>query len=610
MGRIPEEDVQRVREAVDLVTVVGETVQLQKKGRLFWGLCPFHQEKTPSFKVDPANQLWHCFGCGRGGDVFGYVMQRDNLEFPDAVRELAQKARVEIRETGGMPTGERERLFEALREAATFYHETLLRSRSAEAQRAREYLASRGFGSEVAKRWGLGFAPSAGNPLVKALAAKGVARDDMLKANLALGGRGQGLKDRFFGRVMFPITDLAGNVVGFGGRVLGDGHPKYLNSQETPVFSKSRILYGLDKAKADIVREKTAVVVEGYTDVIALHEAGMKNVVATLGTALTAQHVRLLARFAERVVYLFDGDEAGRRAAERAIEFLEWQATPESRAGRIELEVAVVPDDMDPADYVSVAGLEGLKEVTADSQPLIRFVLDSRLAAHELSTPEGRAAALSDCAKVLSGLRGSILMHDYVRYVADRLLVDDKVVKAQVDKARPEVSLTSSDTGAVAEATPAAATDPRFLVERELARLAVVSPKVRVLAIDALDWISDETLKRLVGLLVDSDVLSGTDLWEALAPEVPELADEISGWIMDEPLTGDVESAFRDVMRRLKALELERRIKMIHARMQEMDPVKQKDEYDDAFREAAKLQHRLNRLKQQDDESVWESEEQ
>ena len=600
MGRIPDDDIAKVRDATDVVALISESVVLKQKGRLFWGLCPFHGEKTPSFKVDPGSGLWHCFGCGEGGDALGFLMRRESLEFPEAVRELADRANIEVREEGGMPRGERERLIHACEEAAGFFADTLMRSRERGAVQAREYLSARGFGSDTAKRFQLGYAPHGRDTLVQALTKRGVSRDELVKANLAVAGEGGRLKDRFFDRVMFPIADLSGHVIAFGGRVVGDGHPKYLNSQETAVFSKSRVLYALDRAKNDIVRTGAAVVVEGYTDVIALHEAGLTNVVATLGTALTAQHVGALARFAKKVVYLFDGDEAGKRAAARAIEFLEWQATPESRAGKVDLLVAMIPEGGDPADHVGAHGADGMRDVIDRAEPLLRFILDLRLAEHDLGSPEGRSAALSSAARVLAGLKGSLLAHDYANHVADRLAVDFATVQAAMLQAKPEVTLRgrparSGDAEGADDAGAPPPLLPHVRAEEEVVRLAVAHPSVREDARGLLDaaLVVDPSARALLEVVVASGGATGRELWERVSTERPEDAEKVSAWLVDPGDAGTVQFVFREVADRLRSLALERRIHEMQRHMDGLDPVKQKAEYDDVFRRVAELQREL-----------------
>ena len=445
MGRIDDDDIRRVREATDLVELAGARVVLRQKGRLFWGCCPFHDEKTPSFKIDPDTQLWHCFGCGRGGDVFGFVMEDDGLDFPEAVRELADRAHIEITETGGpgVSRNARERMMSACAAAEEFFSLQLMRSREDGAARARDYLSSRGFGSAVCKSWKLGWAPGHG-ALVAYLSAQGFTRAEMLDANLATDRSGR-LKDRFFERVMFPVHDVKGRTIAFGGRIIADGEPKYLNTSETPVFHKSDSLFGIDRAKSAITSAARAVVVEGYTDVIALHGAGVTNAVATLGTALTASHVKLLGRFANSIVYLFDGDAAGQKAAQRASEFIDWNSAIESRRDPIDLRVVVLPDGKDPAEFVAAEGASGIERVLATSEPLLAFCINRCLDSFDVHVPEQKAAAMQQALEILLPLRGSITADDYVNLIADRLGADKATVDRAFAKMRPPAHARRTD---------------------------------------------------------------------------------------------------------------------------------------------------------------------
>lgn len=606
MGRIPDEDIQRVRDATDIVQLVSESVLLKQRGRLWWGNCPFHQEKTPSFKVDPATQLWHCFGCGAGGDVFGFVMQSQGLDFADAVRWLADRARIEIREEGGgTPSGRKERLRAACEAAAAFYHKVLVSGRTPDAQAAREYLASRGFGSPVAKRWRLGFAPSDGRSLVEHLASAGFTRDEVLQAGLVVGSAGTRLKDRFVGRVMFPISDLHGRVIAFGGRILepaGATGPKYLNSNETPIFVKAANLYGIDRARNAIVVDGTAVVVEGYTDVIALHEAGVATAVATLGTALGERHVRLLARFAKRIVYLFDGDEAGLRAADRALEFLDWSATPEAGSARVDLAVGVIPDGLDPADYVKSRGAEAMRELIASAVPLVRFAVDRRLERHDTATPEGKAAALGDAADVLSRVGDSLIAKEYAQYVADRLFVSADTVMAAI-KPRSERMRQRAERGEGVASDEEAATFGVSAVERELLELIAGYPSIRpaareLLALDFGEPLLGDGARRVAEAMLAAGDATGDALVAAVRASYPDAVGLVSALIVDAPKGEDVEYAFHEIADRLKESGLERLILRKNARLRELDPVRDADEADGLFREVAELQRRLAALKE------------
>ncbi len=456
-GLISSDDIQRVREASDLVALFGETNHLQRKGRDFWCCCPFHNEKTPSLKIDPNLQLWHCFGCGEGGDVFAYVQKLEGLNFPESVRLLADRAHIDIVEEGGRESvapSQKERLKQVCAATAAFYHTQLMRSKASDAAAARSYLHDRGLGGAVPKTWQLGFAPGR-NMLVNHLASLGFTSEEMLLANVAVARDGGPLRDRFYNRVMFPIFDERGDCIAFGGRVVGEGEPKYLNSQETPIFHKSSVLFGLKKARPSITATGVAVVMEGYTDVIALHESGIANAVATLGTALTMRHIRLLSHYSKsytalmeekrkqekkkdkkakkdkrdkeneniyrcRIVYLFDGDKAGQRAADRALSFInEYNLDGTKYRSLVELYAVMLPRNLDPADFVAERGAKALQELLKEAVPLPRFFINRQLANHDLSRPEGRIEAMNDALSVLAPIKDTYTARMYAYEIAD-----------------------------------------------------------------------------------------------------------------------------------------------------------------------------------------------
>ena len=438
MAGISEDDKNRVRAASDLVAIASDHMTLRQRGREFWGCCPFHGEKTPSFKIDPDTQLWHCFGCGEGGDVITFVMKIDDIGFVDAVRQLARRANIELSNDGGphIASGHKARLKEVCDATADFYHTQLMRGRGQANDSARQYLASRKLNGVIPKDWHLGFAPGR-QSLVMHLKSHRFTEKEMIDANVALKNRNGVMQDRFFNRVMFPIRDIDGSTIAFGGRVIGKGEPKYLNSQETPIFHKSEVLFGLDKAKASMASSGVAVVVEGYTDVIVLSEAGIKNVVATLGTALTIQHIRVLSRHAKHsIIYLFDGDEAGQRAADRALQFIDDSMLPESGRRQVELKAVTLPDNMDPAEFVQAKGAPALQKLLNSAQPLIKYGIDRRLSKFNLQSFEDKGRALMSVVEVLAPIKRSILAQEYAAYVADRLHVDIAVVLEKLEYAK------------------------------------------------------------------------------------------------------------------------------------------------------------------------------
>lgn len=474
MPRIKDEDIERVKSATDVVALIAQRVVLKPKSGVYWGCCPFHGEKTPSFKVDPATGLWYCFGCHEHGNAIDFVMKTENLSFPEAVMSLAEQAHIEIEYEKGSARdrGFMSQIRNVCDETASYYHALLRGSHSELANKARDYLSKRGMGSEVAKEWQLGVAPGHG-ALVEHLASKGLSTDAMIKANVAVGS-GSAVRDRFYDRVMFPIRDVTGRVIAFGGRVIGEGNPKYLNSSDTPLFKKSKNLYGIDRAKSFLVTEQTAIVVEGYTDVIALHQAGITNAVATLGTALTAEHIKLLGRFTRRIIYIFDGDEAGLRAADRAVEFIDETITPEASSHPIVLDVVVLPGGADPADIASSeGGAEKFKQLLSNAQPLIKFALDRRLSRWDLTRPEERQRALSDATAVLAPIASSVIATDYFEYIKDRLWsagsrVTEEQVRAACRAATPRIhTIPESSDGAGLSKTPEEAVIPVFDLSRD-----------------------------------------------------------------------------------------------------------------------------------------------
>ncbi|MDR0944826.1 MAG: DNA primase, partial [Bifidobacteriaceae bacterium] len=450
-GRIKQEDVERVREAARIDEVAGERVTLKPAGPgSLKGLCPFHDERTPSFHVRPALGVWHCFGCGEGGDTIAFVMKADSLPFKEAVEYLAGRYGIDLHyEAGGPPDGiktsGRQRLLEANRLAGEYFRAQL---DSPEAAAGRQFLEGRGFDRAAADRFGVGYAPKGWDNLLRALRGRNFTDAEIQGAGLVSQGQ-RGCYDRFRGRLIWPIRDLTGAVIGFGARRLYDDDqgPKYLNTPETAVYHKSQVLYGVDLAKKDISRSREIVIVEGYTDVMAAHLAGVTTAVATCGTAFGQDHIRVVRRLlgdtgdaaagvitsdgvahGGRVVFTFDGDAAGQKAAMRAFS--------EDQRFYAQTFVAVAPDDMDPCELRLARGGQAVKDLVASASPLFKFAIRTVLKSFDLETAEGRVAGMRAAAPIVAGIRDHGLRRDYTRQLAGWIGTDEREAQRAVRAAR------------------------------------------------------------------------------------------------------------------------------------------------------------------------------
>ena len=424
MARIDRASVEQVVAAADMLEVVGRYTQLKKAGANYLGLCPFHEEKTPSFSVNAAEKLYYCFGCGESGDLLRFVQQKEGLDFVGAVESLAERYGIELRYEERGPDEaarrRRERLRRLLEQACAYYERVLWESRAAAAARA--YLEGRGLGEPICRAYRLGYSFADWRRLHDAALAKGFTERELLDAGLVVhGGRGS-VYDRFRGRLIFPLIDERARVLGFGARTLGDDLPKYLNSPETPLYHKGQLVFGLDKAREPARREGRVFVVEGYTDVLALAQAGVSNVVASMGTALTEDQLLALRKYTPNVYLCFDADAAGLGATVRALKL--------ARTLDIVLHVVRIPDGLDPADYVR-AGHDGeaFRQLAARAQTLLQFHVRSVLSAHDLAKPEERTRALALLRAVLAQAASPLERDEEVRYVADRLRLSPESVR-------------------------------------------------------------------------------------------------------------------------------------------------------------------------------------
>ena len=507
-GFISDQILEQVRQANDVVEVIGSYFPLKRAGANFRALCPFHKEKTPSFNVSPQKQIWHCFGCGEGGDVFKFVMKYENLDFTTVVRRLAERAgiRVEFEETkGGTGHDEKVLLVKLHEQATVFFHEYLLKDKAAEPARA--YLKKRAITPEIVRKWRLGYAPDSWDALLQWAKARKFSTGLLETAGLALRSeRGLGelrLYDRFRGRLMFPICDEQGRVVAFSGRILTDtkDQPKYVNSPETAIFQKGKLLFALDKAKRAIIEAKEVVICEGQIDTISCHEAGFENVVAPQGTAFTDQHAHILKRYADEVVLMFDSDEAGQKAAVRSAEPL-WDLG-------FTLRVALLPSGDDPDSFVKKFGSEKLRELIDNAPKFLGFLLERLSRQHDAKTDRGKVQIVQEAIGWLCRVQIPTLQATYAQQIAALLDVREEVIRQEMQRFRrgqprsrqdQRGFATAETTGPLADTsaqTPGAVAPP---AEEMLLHLMLTDERVVKNVAERLDpaWLSDSDAARLV----------------------------------------------------------------------------------------------------------------
>ncbi len=487
MGGFPRDFVESVRDAADIVRVVGEYVPLKTAGQRLKGLCPFHQEKTPSFTVDPSRQLFYCFGCSTGGDVFKFVQLYEKMEFPEAAEHLARRFGVPLPSERRRADDPRTRVLEANRLAEAFFRARLTDDPAGGACRA--YLDRRGIEAGTRERLGLGYGPDSWDALRTHLLSNRFKPAELVTAGLALARKsGQGEYDRFRHRLIFPIRDTAGRTVAFGGRAIGDAEPKYLNSPETPAYTKGEHLYGLDLAREAIRRLKFAVVVEGYMDLAALVQAGVDNVVASLGTAFTPKQARLLARFTDQVVFSYDGDAAGAAATVRSMDLL-----LERGFG---VRVVDLPGGMDPDDFIRAEGAERYAALVEQAPEYLQFLVQRAAAGRDLDRPEEQVAAANQVLPHLARLRSGIERAAWAGRLADALGIEDGLVLQELRKAL-------NQPGERVRQRPGAAGEPQA-VESRLVRLLLGSAEARKQALEQLEEgdLEGTRIERIVGVIL------------------------------------------------------------------------------------------------------------
>lgn len=603
---IRDEDVALVREQSPVADVIGEHLELRSAGGgSLKGLCPFHEEKTPSFSVTPARGLWYCFSCADGGDVIKFAQKIDGLGFTEAVERLAARAGIELRYEGGghVPGQEhtqRRRLTEAHRAAADFYAGQLA---TPDAAPGREFLASRGFTLEDAARFGVGYAPAGWDALTRHLRGLGFTDADLLAGGLASQGK-RGTIDRFRGRLTWPVTDLAGDVIAFGARKLRDDDtgPKYLNSPESPLFRKSAVLYGASLARRAISQRRQAVIVEGYTDVMACHLAGVDTAVATSGTSFGDGHVAILRRLLMdadwdrgEVIFTFDGDAAGRKAALRAFSMEEKFVT--------QTFVAVQPDGLDPCDLRVQRGAEHVRDLVASRVPLYEFAIRSEIDGHDTSHGGGKLAALDAAAKMIAGVKDAGRRKVYAR-MADRWLglMDEELILSRI-------AVHVRDGARAAPRQRAAPVlDAVLQVEREALRLAVQRPALcgpvfGALGADCFTGPGHAAAYAVIASCGTATAGGGREWAARLRDAAPD--DQVRGFLtmlavepVLAPGAGPDDRYAAEVLARVEDLSVTREIAAVKARLERTNPVKDAAAYGETFSYLIMLEQRHKALGQ------------
>ncbi|WP_410788224.1 DNA primase [Kribbella sp. C-35] len=614
-GRIKEEDIALVRERARIDDVVGSYVTLKNAGGgNLKGLCPFHDEKSPSFNVTPSRGFFYCFGCQEGGDVIDFIQKVDQITFSEAVETLAAKVGIQLRyEDSGAPVqrgpgNQRPRLVEAHKVAAEFYVDNLFGA--AEASIGRQFLDKRGFDKDAAVQFGVGFSPRGGEALTSHLRGRGFTNAELVASGLCADGQ-RGLYDRFRGRLMWPIRDASSDVIGFGARRLFDDdriEAKYLNTPETPIYKKSKVLYGVDLARREIAKGRQAVVVEGYTDVMACHLAGVQTAVATCGTAFGDDHARVLRQllldhdqFRGEVIFTFDGDEAGQRAALKAF--------AGDQAFAAQTYVAVEPDGLDPCDLRLQKGDAAVRELIGRRVPLYRFVLGNVLSKYDLDRADTRIDALRDAARLVISIRDRSKVDAFTRELAGHLGMDEDQVRSEVYKAASRSTTVQPQTVGAKAHVPQPSVqrtdipsprDQRFVIEWDVLKVAMQHPALVGVAFDELDD-HDFTHPWLGAIRAAMAKIGGP----AAAPPGEAWVVAVRDAIGNDPAAAVVGALAVDPLRlgrepdepyalallaRLQELTCARRIQDLKSKLQRTNPIERADEYNRMFGELIALE--------------------
>jgi DNA primase len=552
-GSIPDETVRRIQEHIDIVDLVSHYLTLRKQGQNYVGLCPFHHEKTPSFVVSPAKQLFHCFGCGVGGDVFGFLMKADSLSFPEAIRTLGERAGISIPQPSApakdpLEVSSQESLLKIQQAAADYYHDLLLNHPGS--KNARDYLKHRGVQPETVKNFMLGYALPLWDGLLKHLQGRGCSPGEIEKAGLAiLREDGKGHYDRFRERIIFPIRNLQGKIIAFGGRIFGTvaqdtSLPKYMNSPETPLYTKGHHLFGLDRARSGVTQTGNLMIVEGYLDTLAAHQAGFQNAAATLGTALTLEHLHLIRRFARNVILVFDPDLAGVRAALRTVDLF--------MSSGVHAQVVTLPQGEDPDSFIKNHGSAAFQDLLSKSVGLLDFALQQIVSNASKKTIEEKLRIVEEVLPILAKIPNHVERSHYLKWVADQLGVQERDLGMELARSLKQSKKVPKQEPFL---TPRVA--PQFPAEEEMLLKLLLQGRVNVSVlqdrVQSGDF-SDPRLGQLFTLAQATAQEGGKVQLRELLKETPPDSDInhlVSAWSLQELSCENYEKTAQDCVQKL-----------------------------------------------------------
>ena len=588
--RYSEQLIEEVTQRNDIIEIISEYVDLKKTGKNFKGLCPFHNEKTPSFMVSEDKQLFHCFGCGEAGDVIKFIMKIENLDFIDALELLAEKCNIDLsqyknNDYNSEKINRKNKLYEINREAALYFYRNLIRTKN----EGIKYLLNRGLSIDIIKKFGLGYAINDWERLNRYLLSKGYKQELIYETGLVIKRKeNKGYYDRFRNRVVFPIISTTKKIIGFGGRVLDDSVPKYLNSPESPVFNKRSILYGLNLARNELGKEKSLIVVEGYTDVISLYQYGIKNAVATLGTSLTKNHAELFKRYCEEVIIAYDSDSAGEAATIRGMDIL-------NEVG-CKVRVVKLSDKMDPDEYIRNFGTDSFKTKIQNALPLIDYKIDQIKKTHNLKTNEGRIGFLDESIKIIKPLKSPVQIDIYVEKLSREAGVAANVIKSEIygnnrdKKSQYKYNKNNRNVGFKSKSYEKSFQPVKKLekngfieIEKNIISLCISSKtnyeKIST-QIDNKDFSSENTRNifyRISEMYLSSEKIDLVSLIDRLDIEEAKLLKEIEQRFIPSE---NIDKTIDDLVITLKHFKVKNQIKLIKEEIRRLEKTKNKDRRD------------------------------